>query len=205
MKVIRDDIRMNKESYNAISRQWADSRNNSFVSKLVIDFANQITPGGKILDVGCGTGLPLAGYLAERGFNVTGIDASDQMIEVAKSLNIKSAQFTCCDFFDFNSMDQFDGILAWDSLWHFPKEKQESIYPKVSGLLKSGGYLLFTHGNVDGEHVNTMMGESFYYSSLSKELVYKLLRGNGFEIEAVLENFIERDTDRAFVVLARKM
>ena len=67
---------INKDSYNKIASDWAESRDKSFVSKLVTEFAGKVKPNGKILDIGCGTGYPLASYLAEKGYNVTGIDPS---------------------------------------------------------------------------------------------------------------------------------
>jgi len=195
----------NKTSYNNIARQWSDKRKDSFVSRLVLDFADKTKSKGHILDLGCGTGFPLAKYLSDRGFSVTGLDFSDEMIAIAKGSVIEGVDFVVNDFFDFATKEKFDGILAWDSLWHFPKDKQKSIYAKMNTLLNADGYLLFTHGKTDGEHVDTMMGESFYYSALSEQDLYKQLRENGFEIEYAHHDFIENDSHRAFVVLAKKM
>lgn len=129
---------------------WGESRDSSFVSKLVTEFANKVKPKGKILDIGCGTGYPLASYLSEKGYNVTGIDSSEKMIEIALSRSIKNAKFLTSDFFDFKTNGKFDGVLAWDSFFHFPKEKQHVIYTRVAELRNPGGYLLFTHGNEEG-------------------------------------------------------
>lgn len=196
---------MNESSYNKIASQWAEIRKNSFVSKLVKDFAERICSQGKILDIGCGTGFPIAKYLAEKGFFVTGIDDAEQMIAIARSSKIDDTEFIESDFFNFVSTPKFDGTLAWDSFSHFPKVKQESIYSKAGSLLKTDGYLLFTHGNVNDEHVDTMMGEPFYYSSLSKQRVFELLNNNGFNVEYAYDDFVEGNTHRAFVVLAKKM
>lgn len=195
---------MNKQSYNKIAQEWAAVRNNAFVSKLVIDFAEKISPQGHILDIGCGTGSPLARYLSDNDFFVTGIDASERMIDLAQCANLKNAEFITCDFFDFESVIQFDGVLAWDSFFHFPKDTQPLIYPNVSSLLKPGGYLLFTHGNGNDEHVDSMMGEPFYYSCLPKANVRQLLINNGFSVEYMLEDYLENGTHRTLVVLARK-
>ena len=165
---------INKKSYNKIAHQWKEYRQQSYVSQLVIDFAEKVKPQGKILDIGCGTGYPLAHYLSEKGFFVIGIDAAVNMIKIAESLSIAHAQFSVCDFLKFTTEEKFDGILAWDSFWHFPKDEQADIYIKVGNLLNAGGYLLFTHGDAEGERTNPMMGESFYYSALPKEKVCQI-------------------------------
>ena len=125
-------------------------------------------------------------------------------MELALSRSIKNARFLTVDFFDFRTAEKFDGILAWDSFFHFPKDKQNVIYARVAELLNPGGYLLFTHGNQEGEITDEMMGQQFYYSCLSKEKVLQLLKESGFEVQFAYEEFKERDADRALVILAKK-
>lgn len=195
---------MNKESYDKIISDWLQARNSSVVNKPIVDFAGKINSKGKILDIGCGTGFPIAKYLSDNNFIVTGIDVSDKMIEAAKSNEIKNATFLVSDFFDFIPSERFDAIIAWDSLFHFPKERQEEIYNRVNNLLVPGGFFLFTHGKEEGEHVDKMFGEQFYYSCLSKDYVVNLMITIGFTLEYSIENFIEEKDHRDWVVLARK-
>ena len=71
-------MEQNKQAYNKIADQWAESRDGSFLSKLVVEFASKVKPKGKILDIGCGTGFPIDTYLSNREFAVTGIDFSEK-------------------------------------------------------------------------------------------------------------------------------
>jgi len=194
----------NKVSYDKIAEQWTTVRKDMQVSKLVIDFAKQIKPNGSILDIGCGSGLPITKYLCDKGFAVTGIDYSDKMIEIAKKSSIP-ANFILSDFFDFTISEKFDGIIAWDSLWHIAKSKQESIYPKISNLLKPNGLFLFTHGNVDNEHIDTMMGEEFYYSALSEAEIVENINRNNLVMEYSYRNFTEDGSHRTYVALTKKI
>ncbi len=196
---------LNKESYNQIADEWEISRKKSFLSSLIVDFAQRIKPGGKILDVGCGCGYPIAFYLAHQGFTVTGIDFAEHMIKKATALQLPGAQFYHTDFFDFETDVLFDGVMAFDSFFHFPHKSQRSIYPKLANLIRSGGYALFTHGLTDGEMTNDMFGKPFYYSSLDKKVVERLLYLNELKIEYSLEKYIEKNTDRDWVVLCRKI
>lgn len=195
---------MNKNSYNRIIDDWIKARNNSIVNKPIIDFADRINTNGNILDIGCGTGLPIDKYFSERNFSIIGIDASDKMLEIAKSNEIKNTQFFLSDFFNFDSNERFDGIIAWDTLFHFPKQRQKDIYSKVYSLLNPGGFFLFTHGKEENEHIDEMFGEQFYYSCLSKDFVLDLMTEIGFELEYSIEEFVEGNDQRDWVVLARK-
>ncbi|CAD0007034.1 class I SAM-dependent DNA methyltransferase [Flavobacterium chungangense] len=194
----------NKDSYNKIINSWINARNNTIVNKPIIDFADYINSKGTILDIGCGTGMPIAKYLSDRNFSITGVDLSAKMIEAAKSVGINNVVFCICDFFDFDSDEKFNGVIAWDSLFHFPKERQIEIYNKVYQLLAPGGYFLFTHGKKEDEHIDKMFGEQFYYSCLSKDFVLSLMKDLGFDIVYSIENFVEEKDQRDWVVLARK-
>lgn len=195
---------MNQPAYDAIAHEWAAARRSSFVSKLVADFADQtLRRGTKVLDIGCGPGF-LAKFLTEHGLEVTGIDFSAKMIYLAQNLLLREAQFIQSDFFEYSSTQTFNGIIAWDVFFHFPKYQQAEIYPKLYGLLNRGGYLLFTHGNANDEHLDTMFGEQFYYSCLPLAKVKQLLLESGFAIEYILTDYIEKDSHRSLVVLAQK-
>lgn len=103
-----------------------------------------------VLDIGCGTGLPLTRFLATSKLKVTGIDISSKMIEKAE-MNVPFASFMKGDIITAGFENQFDGILAWDSLFHIPIEKQEMVIRKILALLKSNGVFLFTSGGTYGE------------------------------------------------------
>lgn len=71
---------LNEDSYNKIAHEWDAIRGKTFVSKLITDFADKITPNGKILDVGCGSGNPVIYNLSRQNFEIIGIDAALEMI-----------------------------------------------------------------------------------------------------------------------------
>ncbi len=200
-----NDYYMNKKSYNKISKQWNEIRNKLPLNKCIIDFETKIKAKGKILDIGCGTGYPISKYFADKGFLVTGIDISENMIEIAKNQNLPNAIFYCRDFFEFKPTEKYDAIIAFDSLFHFPKEKQNEIYHIVSQWMNIGAYLLFTHGNKEGEITSYMYDEPFYYSSLNIYNVHKLLLDNDFVIESSIENYKELSCDRDLLIVAKKV
>lgn len=195
-----------RDAYNKICEQWNDFRNNCQINTCIVEFVKSLKPNGKVLDVGCGTGYPIADYLHQQGFIVTGIDVSENMIAKAKELHLERATFLVKDILKFTSIEKYDVIIAFDSLWHIPYNRQQDIYPIVSSLLNVGGYFLFTHGKSDGSITGKMFGETFYYSALDVKKVHELLIANGFTIVSSIENYQEKTTgDRDLLIVAQKI
>jgi predicted TPR repeat methyltransferase len=173
----------NEQSYNKIADKFASSRDESSVPVAVSNFAKLLRTGDSVLDVGCGSGVPNAKHLVEEGMRVTGIDISEALLAIAKK-NVPGATFLKSDIVDFQSTEKFDGIIAWDSLFHLRLNEQKHVFEKLYDLLDVGGYLLFTHGGSEGEIEGEMHGEKFVYSSLGPEKLKKLLETMGFKVNS---------------------
>lgn len=197
-------MKTNKESYNKITDQWDLARNQLPLNRCVIDFASRLKKSGRVLDIGCGTGYPISKYLSDQGFIVTGIDISENMLSKAIGLALPNAAFYLCDFFDFEPQETYDGIVAFDSFFHFPKKGQTAIYGKLADWMNIGAYLLFTHGKQEGELEDYMYGERFYYSALDARDVHQLLWDHGFTIELSAENYKEPGVERDLLIIAKK-
>lgn len=195
-----------KDSYNKICGQWSDFCSKRKVNKCIVDFAQLLEPGCSVLDVGCGTGYPIAAYLAESGFSVTGVDISEEMIKRAESQKLPNADFFAEDILDFHADKKFSAVIAFDSLWHIEHDRREDIYKILSSFMESSGMLIFTHGRTDGEIISKMFGEKFYNSAIDGERIKSLLRESGFEILSFIENYKEETTgDRDLLVIAKKL
>ena len=121
-----------KTAYNNIIKEWSEYRNKCKINKCIEEFSELLTPDSYVLDVGCGTGYPVAFFLEKKGFFVTGIDISDKMLESARALKLKNARFIQTDILDFDTTEKFDAVIAFDSLCHISHEEQENIYPKIA-------------------------------------------------------------------------
>lgn len=114
-----------------------------------IELANRadVTPGMQVLDVGCGLGGS-ARYLAtEYGCQVTGIDLTEEYVEVASALAQligldEQVDFQCCSAlelpFDDNSFD-----IVWTEHIQMNIKEKDSFYLEMARVLKTGGHLLF--------------------------------------------------------------
>ena len=195
----------NRRAYDRACAAWADIRHAAPVNRCVAELAGSLPPGGRVLDIGCGTGEPIAAWLAGQGFAVTGIDASPCMIARAQALALPGARFMQRDVLDYRPDAPFDAAIAFDSLWHVPQERQAELYPLLRAWLRPGGLLLFTHGCTDGTVQGEMLGETFYYAALSAGRVRELLAENGFEVLSFVQGYAEKTTGtRDLLVTARR-
>ena len=115
--------------------------------------ANSLPKGAKILDLGCGTGIPFDKYLVDLGFEITGVDFASNHISAARK-NVPSAMYIESDFskLDFGTQ-KFDAIIAFYSIFHIPRGEQQELFNKMSSLLVDGGLILVTLATSDSEDV----------------------------------------------------
>jgi len=120
-------------------------RNRSGVGASVVAEWSQLLPAGAtILDLGCGTGIPISQTLIERGFNLYGVDASASMTAEYQT-NFPTAAVECASVEDSDFFGRrFDGVVAWGLFFLLSPEVQRKLIAKIAASLPSGGRLLFT-------------------------------------------------------------
>lgn len=195
----------NADSYNNIAYQWKKYRDQSEINQCIVDFETLLPRHSRILDIGCGTGFPIASYFVSKGHQVIGIDFSKQMINFAKQLNLRQALFEVCDFLNYPASEPFDALIGFDSLFHYGKKQQYEIYPKASSLLKPNGYFLFTAGKNAGEASGKMYDYQFTYGSLDQNELCSILASNHFDIISFQIDYKEKTTGtRDLLVVVQK-
>lgn len=184
------------------ARRWLSA----FFERPWIDrFADAVPAGGRVLDLGCGSGAPIARRLAERGARVTGVDSAPAMIAAARAA-LPSHAFVCADMRMVSSaalgQASFDGVLAWHSFFHLTQADQRALLPRLAGFCASGAPLMFTSGPRAGVAIGSMDGAPLHHASLSRVEYRRILGRAGLEILA----FAPEDpaTGGATIWLARR-
>jgi cyclopropane fatty-acyl-phospholipid synthase-like methyltransferase len=142
-------------------------------------FITLLPPGGRVLDVGCGAGEPIAEYCLKRGLQLTGLDASQKMLEISKSRFPKSTWINM-DMRELKLDTKFDGIVSWNAFFHLKPEEQRQVLILFADHLTSDGSLLLTIGHESGEVTGTVEGEKVYHSSLTATEYRAILNTVGF-------------------------
>jgi SAM-dependent methyltransferase len=173
--------------YDNIAEQWhSNFRVSSYVDRVLgyVDLVLEgLQSGAKVLDLGCGTGNPIAKYIVEKGFCVVAIDQSKKMLEIAKK-QVPEAEFIHSDMINVDLADGFGAAIAWDSIFHVERHHHSAIFHKLGKSLEPGGRLLLSVGGSGAEgFTSEMYGHTFFYSGHEPEVTRKLLEAEGFEIE----------------------
>lgn len=132
---------------------------------------------GKALDIGCGTGY-YSIYLAGKGFDVTGIDVSENAIREAtkKAVGLKAkVKFIALDALEISSLaDTYDFVLEW-GLLHFvmPEFREKYVKDVASKINKGGKYIVLTFNDQSpewggGKYRVGITRTPLYYSSMDE-------------------------------------
>lgn len=129
--------------WNEIAHEFIDARSN-VGSEIVRQWAKQLPAGGAVVDVGCGSGVPISATLIEEGFEVFAIDASPVLVGEFRH-RFPSAEVVC-ESAETSRLFQrtFDGAVAIGLLFLLPAHDQHEVINRVARALRPGGRFLFS-------------------------------------------------------------
>ena len=169
-------------SYQKIVQWFDEHRFKGLMERPYLNLIRaHIPPQGTILDLGCGTGEPIAKFFTDQGYIITGVDGSRGMIELCQR-RFPQANWLVADMRELHLHQQFDVILAWHSLFHLNHDDQRAMFQTFQSHIKPGGILAFTSGFEHGEEWSDNGGQNLYHASLASEEYQNLLEKHNFNV-----------------------
>lgn len=206
---------LSKAGYNSIAPAYLDfvtklpSPNIAWVNKLLTNISSP--PNARVLELGCGNGVPCTQHLASKVGHITANDISSAQLDLAteKLASNANVSFIAGDMTELSfSEASFDAVMVLYSLQHLPRDEQPAMIHSVHDWLKPGGLLLCCFGDEDdpGTLMENWLGATMFHSGWGVEKSKELVVDVGFElVEAeVIANVDGKRTVPFLWVLARK-
>ncbi|MFN2303653.1 MAG: class I SAM-dependent methyltransferase [Anaerolineales bacterium] len=172
-----------KDGYNSIADKYLPSRSeDSEDVQLLKELVERLPKGVKVLDAGCGAGIPVTRYLSQF-FDVTGIDFSDEQIRMARQL-VPEAHFLCQDITQLTlAENSFDAICSYYAIIHIPRREHQALLQNFYHILKPSGWVLLCLGADDLERdIHEYHGARMYWSHYDADTNLNLVKECGFNI-----------------------
>jgi ubiquinone/menaquinone biosynthesis C-methylase UbiE len=173
--------------YDLIAEWYSGDRSRTIGVSEALALASRLPPQSRILDLGCGNGVPITDALLNGGYRVVGLDTSSGMLARFR-INLPDgpvvrADCRACPFAD----GAFDAAVSWGMLFHLSQTDQAVAFANVYRLLKPGAPFLFTAAEIADadEHgiTGTMNGVTFPYYAVPDYA--SVLGAHGFELLTV--------------------
>lgn len=168
--------------YSRRAAEFDADRTKTLFEKARLDaFLANVPANGRVLDLGCGSGEPIARYLAQGGYAVTGVDASPGLIALCRE-RLPNQTWIVADMRGLDLTRDFDGVIVWHSAIHLAPDDHHAMFEVYRHHARPGGVLMFTSSSVGEEIIGEWRGEPLYHGGLSPEDYRMGLDRAGFDI-----------------------
>ncbi|TCK24578.1 class I SAM-dependent methyltransferase [Pseudonocardia endophytica] len=140
--------------------------------------------GAAVLDVGSGTGRPVAERLTAAGHRVTGIDVSPRMVEIARE-QVPGATFEVADVRTWASpAASWDAVCAYFSVLTMPRPELDATLARITAWLVPGGRLSLATVPVDADGLDVpFLGQPVRAYSYDAETFVDRVRATGLVVD----------------------
>lgn len=182
----KDRIDLVRRGYDELSfRYRADQEEIGHYGPWIDRLLDELHPAARILDVGCGCGVPVSRDLAAGGHTVTGIDVSERQIARARRL-VPTGTFMQADITTYQlPACSFDAVVALYSIIHLPLSRQPAVLEALAGALVDGGLFLLTTGwdAWTGSESGWLGGQAeMWWSHADRDTYQRWLETAGFQV-----------------------
>jgi len=199
-----------KNTYNKIAKLWnGDHIVDTWWFTGSDKFLSLLPEGASVLDVGCAGGYK-TNYIKSKGFDVEGVDFSEEMIKEAKE-KVPDVSFSVCDAYDLDTINKtYDGIYCQAMLLHIPKKDIFSILEKMKNRLNIGGFLYIAvkekRQNGVEEEIKTENDYGYEYERFFSYFTIDELKSyfNDLGMEVVYEDIVSSGRANWINLIAKK-
>jgi ubiquinone/menaquinone biosynthesis C-methylase UbiE len=183
--MVEESKKIVREGYNAIARSYLTARTESYPhdTEMLHELTQRLPGGARVLDAGCGAGVPVTRALSQY-FEVVGVDFSEEQIRLAREL-VPEAEFIYGDITELDFPDDsFDAICSYYAIIHIPREEHLGLLQNLHRMLKASGLVLLCMGAGDlPEDIDEdWLGTRLYWSHFDAETNLGMLSDCGFHI-----------------------
>jgi ubiquinone/menaquinone biosynthesis C-methylase UbiE len=147
---------------------------------------SRLPDGAKVLELGCGAGVPCTRVLAER-HDVLGVDLSQAQLDLARR-NVPGARFDKADMTQLDFPEaSFDAVAAFYSILHVPRSEQPALIAAIARWLKPGGLFLTSLGVGTPDSTENWLGVEMFFGSNTPDVNRALL---GRHMDIVIDDLV---------------
>lgn len=186
--------------YDSFAATYDANRDQFDLTDVLSEFRARLRATGSLLDLGCGAGVPVALDFLSHGWQVTGVDFSGSMLDLAAryvpamrriNADMRSASFPA---------RSFDAITVIYALFHVPWIEHPALFANMRRWLRPGGAALFTYATRDYtghdrfNGTKSFMGRDLFYSHTTPQELNAQLAGAGLEAVDTRDRVIGGET-----------
>jgi cyclopropane fatty-acyl-phospholipid synthase-like methyltransferase len=163
---------------------------------------DRLTPGSRVLELGCGPGDPATRLLAER-HTVVGVELSRVQLDLAKA-NAPGARLVQADLTTLSGRPgSVDAVAAFYAFGHLPAAAHAPLLTAIGGWLRPGGVLLANAPLSAGDGTEEWLGVEMFFGGIGRQPTIAALVAGGLTIESAEEVQEDRKERFLWVVAVR--
>ncbi len=200
---------INRRAWNRIAKQKKAVHPTKGKKEMLGKFIDLLPKEGRVLDLGCGDGIPIGKKLSEAKLKVVGIDVADEMIKKYEK-NVPGSKALRLSMTEINFNEEFDGIISSFSMLSLPPDDFKLTAKKIIRALKPNGWflLILNEGSSKTGKVQEVQGQQMYSTGMSEKEVRSAFETNQMEIMELVRETVqsqEYGTEHTMIFLMKKV